>query len=519
MKYLWILTLSAFFLSCTPSVSPYFEQNRYIRNYNIHVVNDSLELYFNTPADIVYATDVKELKKEIRKKKFDLKGEVLVYGTTQNPPYEYFLIIPEHKIQAYPAPLVILDTIINDQAFRFVGNPISIATKRNLEADMQQMMKSLEVGPDYKKEIITVIDIVKKYQHSNKFYAALNEIIEFPTYNKQEDWTKLQMALTFSSFLGDNSYYKEYLHAYEAKFTLDEDLTETIANNLQTGNAALETILAEANRHQFLLINENHFYPNHRLLVLDLLEPLKALGYRYLALEALQEGHDTLLNEKGGYPTLQTGFYTNEQLYADLIRKAKSLGFTFVAYENTDETQDREKGQAHNLIQKTIESDPKAKVLVLAGIDHILENPTANGKSWMASILKKEYKIDPLTISQTHLNAYRHQTDAYYGLISGHIFEKDRLKAVDFHLLNNKVPQQAQTSFKFKNEFDQTVQVLLFKATEIENPYDYLNKVPYYTTLLESKKNYTLPGLEREEVFMVILDKNGKCLEKRTVNK
>lgn len=55
------------------------------------------------------------------------------------------------------------------------------------------------------------MDIVQKHKKANKFYAILNEINEFPTYDKQEEWTKLQMVLTYSLFLGKNESYETYI--------------------------------------------------------------------------------------------------------------------------------------------------------------------------------------------------------------------------------------------------------------------------------------------------------------------
>lgn len=92
----------------------------------------------------------------------------------------------------------------------------------------------------------------------------------------------------------------------------------------------------------------------------------------------------------------KSGFYTSEQNYSNIIRKAKELGYEFIAYENTDHTKNREIGQAENLYNKTFKIDPESKVLVLAGIDHILEKPTSRGKEWMATIFKNTYNIDHL---------------------------------------------------------------------------------------------------------------------------
>jgi len=444
---------------------------------------------------------------------------VLVYGKTEDPPYEYFVTLPKNHKQEYPKNLVVLDTLMNHKTIRFIGNPLSEPSRKSLEIDLNAIFQSLELGPTYRKQISTVFDIVNKYQSSNKFYAALNEIQEFPTYDKQEDWTKLQMELTFSSFLGPNSYYDTYLEQLESRFTPKDGMSDLIQKNTVIGSAVFDTLIKEARTHQIVMINENHFYPNHRLLILDLLPKLKELGYHYLALEALDTGQDSLLNLANSYPTLDTGFYTSEQNYSQLIREAKTLGYEFVAYENTDKNKNREVGQAENLYQKTFQQNPESKVLVLAGIDHILEKPSPSGKAWMASLFKSSYQIDPLTISQTHLNSYRKQIAAPYGLIHSEVFDSDRWRSVDYLILNNQSssPSADQEKFSYKNQRTSEVQVSLFYGDEILNSYDYHKKVPYFTTIIAAGKTCEVPIPKHKEVYLYTFDKSGNRLDKQII--
>lgn len=113
MKKLTFITTILLFYGCAPKISNNFEHNKYIKNYNIHIVNDSLQLYFKTPGDITYSTDKNELKKIIRKGKIKPKDSVLVYGKSFDPPYEYYVTVSEKHKQNNIKHLVILDTIIN----------------------------------------------------------------------------------------------------------------------------------------------------------------------------------------------------------------------------------------------------------------------------------------------------------------------------------------------------------------------------------------------------------------------
>lgn len=519
MKNLTLLPIILFFFGCSPKISRHFEQNKYVRNYNIHIVNDSLQLYFKSPGDITYTTDKKELKKIIRKVEYKLKEEVLVYGKTNDPPYEYFVTISENSQQNYPKELVVFDTLINNQTIQFIGNSLAQKSRRTLVIDLNNIFKSLEVGSTYRKEISTVMDILRKYQNSNKFFAVLNEMSEFPTYDKQEEWAKFQMELTYSSFLGNNKFYEKNLNKLESRFKPNDTISNIIKEHSKTESKAIETIINEAKIHKIVMINENHFYPNHRLLVSDLLEKLNEIGYNYLALEALDIKQDSLLNLKKSYPTVKTGFYTREQNYSNLIRKAKDLGFEFVAYENTDNDKNRELGQAENIYNKTFKIDSNSKVLVLAGIDHILEKPTSSGKEWMATIFKEKYNIDPLTISQTHLNSYRKQTNANYSIIDSEFFNIDRLNSIDYLILNNK-NQKIEDSFytiPYKNNTNSDVQVALYYGNEILNKTDYHNKSPFFTTILESGKKYSLPINQKVEVYLYTFDKNGNRIDKKII--
>lgn len=504
---------------CSPKISEHFERNNYIRNYSIHIVNDSLQLYFKSPADILYTTDKKELRKVIRNANFKLKDSVLVYGKTDEPPYDYFVTVSNRNTQEYPEHLIVLDTVIGNKTVQFIGSPRAENSKKTLEIDLKTMFNSLKVGKGYRTEIITIMDIVRKHQNSNTYFEILNEISQFPTSNEQEKWTKLQMELTYSSFLGNNKFYDTHLNVLESRIKTNDTISQIISKHSETGSKVLDTIISQAKKHKILMINENHYYPNHRLLITDLLERLKDIGFTHLALEALDVKQDSLLNLENSYPTLKTGFYTSEQNYSNLLRKAKQLSYTFVAYEHTDYNKNRELGQAENLYNKTFKINPNIKVVVLAGIDHILEKPTPHGKEWMATVFKNKYSIDPLTISQTHLNAYRKETVSNYTLIKSILFDSDRLNSVDYLVLNNKKInlEDSQSTFTYKNSNAFDIQVSLFYGNEITSTYDYRHKVPYFSTIIEAGRKQKLPIDKNGEVYLYIFDKNGKRIDTQVI--
>jgi len=156
---------------------------------------------------------------------------------------------------------------------------------------------------------------------------------------------------------------------------------------------------------------------------------------------------------------------------------------------------------------------------VLAGIDHILEKPTGRGKEWMATIFKNKYAIDPLTISQTHLNSYRKQSNARYNILKSDLFENERLQSLDYLILNNKIDNSTDDifTFSYKNQHKSDVQVTLFYENEIQHTYDYINKIPYFTTVLESGKKYDLPFNKKVKIYLYTFDKNGKRIDNQII--
>jgi len=184
------------------------------------------------------------------------------------------------------------------------------------------------------------------------------------------------------------------------------------------------------------------------------------------------------------------------------------LGFTLVAYESSDPEKDREVGQAENLFNKTFAKDPTAKVLVLAGMDHILETPAPNGKKWMAALFKERYGIDPLTIGQNDLKHLRHLAPEGYLLLNTDAFESDRLRAVDYQVINSRPMSAAETSETrlYRNPRKDSVQVLLFLSDKPAGAV-MTNEVPYFTTLVPGRSKIRLPVIPGKSVLIVAYDR------------
>ncbi len=172
---------------------------------------------------------------------------------------------------------------------------------------------------------------------------------------------------------------------------------------------AKSAILKEAAKTRIIIFNEAHHIGLHRIFLIDLLKDLHKLGYTFIGMEALNQ-KDKLLNQRK-YPILESGFYTKEMCFGNLIREAIDNGFTVFPYEQIYEDSiqkivGREKAQALN-IKNILDQNPKAKFIIYCGYDHAAEDSLKNFMGLpMAGQLKKLTGIDPFTIDQTALTEY-----------------------------------------------------------------------------------------------------------------
>lgn len=247
---------------------------------------------------------------------------------------------------------------------------------------------------------------------------------ELARVEKDRDWRNafLQFVGTQYSFIGR---YQKALDSFDVQLGRSSTSSrEAIDYTGYESSDAVATVLELANRHQVIMVNEAHHVPLHRAFTIELLEELYRKGFRYFAAETLTIKDEDL--HARGYPTLKTGYYLHEPLYADLVRIAMRLGYQIVPYEfekpegkkigkpalvddNFFETQNaREEGQARNLKERILDKDPKAKILVHAGYGHICKKPATwevSGKQgevrFMAFSFQKLTGIEPLCIDQT----------------------------------------------------------------------------------------------------------------------
>jgi hypothetical protein len=215
----------------------------------------------------------------------------------------------------------------------------------------------------------------------------------------------------------------------EAAFKVSEKSQPAAAPLPATGDwsavPAADYIASAVAGRRILVVNEAHHRPQTRLLTLELLPKLRALGFDHFAIEGLDPA-DTGLAARG-YPTEKSGYYTQEPLYGEIVREALHLGFVVHAYEPPDAggmaAQDRETAQAQAL-RAILEKDPHARLFVHAGYAHADKTPgrlPENARP-MAAELGRLTGIEPYSVDQTMLGSgdlsdatspYRHMVDSF----------------------------------------------------------------------------------------------------------
>lgn len=211
--------------------------------------------------------------------------------------------------------------------------------------------------------------------------------------------------LIFGQYL---SWFQTYIADYDAARTTfsiaqppqGDDGPSPLSGNY-TVKPAGDVILQMTKDRKAVFFNEAHSAPITRTLTIQLLSKLREQGFNYFAAETLYDTDHDL--QKRGYPTAKTGFYTNEPLYAEMVRTALKLGYHVVAYdvETAGVGDAREKAGANKLYNEVFKKDPSARLVVNAGFAHVQKSGKYLGGTSMGEFFHTISGIDPLTIEQT----------------------------------------------------------------------------------------------------------------------
>ena len=238
----------------------------------------------------------------------------------------------------------------------------------------------------------------------------------FPLYHGFKDEEKFRKIYTdngyydemsqFFAFAGDYLTAMQYLvKSYDS---VDDETRRKIFRTVE-GFKNIEHVDARryiafrAKKERVIMINEAYAKPVHRAFTMSLLAELYRQGFRYLAMEMLNNNQTHTLARL----TMHTGYYSAEPVAGELVRTAMAMGYTLVSYEDTAAAHhtpnQRDSIQAMNIYQ-IIRKDSSAKILVHAAYAHISKKPSADGYVPMGLAFKNISGIDPLTIDQTDMS-------------------------------------------------------------------------------------------------------------------
>jgi enterochelin esterase-like enzyme len=176
---------------------------------------------------------------------------------------------------------------------------------------------------------------------------------------------------------------------------------------------AVAAIVTAAADRRAIMVGEEHHLPQTRSILVPLLRALRQNGFEYFAAETFSQ--DIAATQKLGYPTTETGTYTNDPVFADGVREAMKLGYKLIPYEfdfrkvpanatSAERNGFREKDQAKNLKERLFDKDPKAKALIWAGRGHVSKANVGQGDSskMMAQHFQDMTGIEPYSVYAAH---------------------------------------------------------------------------------------------------------------------
>lgn len=264
----------------------------------------------------------------------------------------------------------------------------------------------------HNKELHYLYPLYKSFNQESKLINRSNEM---------QYHIDLSQALSFSGDYASVLAYEKM--SYDPK--LEDSLKKSIGKqfDLFAGiefKDAKKYILEKAKHQKVVMIDESHNKPLHRAFTASLLEDFYIMGFRYLAMESLSLFPNASMKQVN----MLTGHYTCEPIAGELARRAISLGFTLVPYEDSaylHTINQRAYAEAENIYQ-IIKRDPTAKILVHTGYANIEEAASSDDRIPMAAYFKIISGIDPLTIDQSELTE---QSTSEYGSV---IYELINLK-------------------------------------------------------------------------------------------
>lgn len=526
--------------SCTKKIfHAYSSDNIYIKKYQNEYFNDSLKVALQFYGTDVLCSDIKCIPPHYWKEIEDNKIKNLVFfnHTTINIDYciygymdkvsdleQWTMLLSEHKATYYRKSLhreLIFAVPCQKDYFLIIKskhlNDVNEEENDEFLKEISEIMLSLKANQAYDKNYATKIEAFGGAQNAlltSQSNQMLNYIAPLKYLQQHKDYLN-DTTISNNYYTQAKATFSGFLSAYDSvRMTLNirRDLELNIADE------AVKVIIDSAKNYNVLMINESHHDSRHRVLPILLLDSLKKIGYKYIAVEAMSYG-DTLLT-KHGIVSKNTGFYTLEPNFASFLTIAFEKGFKLVPYDDFNSS-DREYSMARN-IKQIFEKDPYAKVLVYAGYDHISEVIENEDFKPMAVHLKEMLRQEVLTVNQTKY------CDLFYNSIKIQKSLAPNFYTVSEHSPNIILKNDIYVYNNFiKNPFLYDIlptnkQVLVPSVDDSSLVYIYRKKTipnvvlsPFfvaYSAHIKGKRVY-LPHI-KEGYMMIIKNKKGEIVEK-----
>ncbi|GHB60003.1 hypothetical protein GCM10008107_06530 [Psychrosphaera saromensis] len=252
---------------------------------------------------------------------------------------------------------------------------------------------------DNEKFLLEAVRIGNQIQEQTKGKSLVEKLQLIESFSKDFTNNPLALDIIMQDLGVQYSFAGLHRKALIAKDT-NVKSEKLVSENLTTYKAkdAISEILKRSQVYQVVMFNEAHDIAQHRVLTYRMLSGLWEQGYRYFAAESLNSLAS--LQIKKGYVTNPIGYYTRESTYANLVLKAKDIGFKIVSYDlhkpkKLNTIEERETSSALTIKEKVFDKDPNAKIVIHVGYSHI------NEEDWLASKLKSIIGLETLTIDQT----------------------------------------------------------------------------------------------------------------------
>jgi hypothetical protein len=185
---------------------------------------------------------------------------------------------------------------------------------------------------------------------------------------------------------------------------------------------AIKAIVEQARSKQVVLINEAHHVPMHRAFAQKLAAELRKIGYSYLACETFFSLEGDMSGSAPGQVTTRTGYYTKDPVFAEFVNSALADGWKLVSYEPAMEStetdfrkrqDEREQGEARNLVERILARDKNARVLVYVGYGHLqkMRPGRTDGLVLMGEYLRRMSGVATLHVDQRAFHAHPDRAD------------------------------------------------------------------------------------------------------------